>query len=103
MNNKNLDEPAEKPKKGGELAKKKKKQPSKAFKVIKTIFFVNFKILSYIINVLLTVLLIGIITGGIVAGTFFFYIVNYIDPVMPDLVTMSSESNLTTFIYYYEY
>ncbi|MCL1792852.1 MAG: transglycosylase domain-containing protein [Oscillospiraceae bacterium] len=85
------------------VSKTKKKKPSKAVKAVKTIFFVNFKIFSYIINIVLTILLIVIITGGIVAGTFFFYIVNYIDPTMPDLVTMSSESKLTTFIYYYKY
>jgi len=86
-----------------EISKTKKKKPSKAAKAVKTIFFVNFKILSYIINILLTVLLIAIITGGIVAGSFFFYVVNHIDPYMPDLATMSSASNLTTFIYYYKY
>ena len=86
-----------------DISKTKKKKPSKAAKAVKTIFFVNFKILSYVINILLTILLIAIITGGIVAGSFFFYVVNYIDPVMPDLATMSSESNLTTFIYYYHY
>ena len=87
----------------GNISKTKKKQPSKAAKAVKTIFFVNFKILSYIINILLTIVLIAVITGGIVAGAFFFYIVNYIDPTMPDLATMSSESNLTTYIYYYQY
>ena len=81
----------------------KKKKPSKGAKAVKTIFFVNFKIFSYIVNILLTILLVVVITGGIVAGSFFFYIVNYIDPTMPDLATMSSESNLTTFIYYYQY
>ena len=85
------------------ISKTKKKKPSKAAKAVKTIFFVNFKIFSYVINVILTILLIAIITGGIVAGTFLFYVVNYIDATMPDLATMSSVSNLTTIIYYYEY
>ena len=86
-----------------DIAKTKKKQPSKAGKAVKTIFFVNFKIFSYIINIILTILLVVIITGGIVAGSFFFYIVHYIDPTIDDLVTMSSEAELTTFIYYYKY
>ena len=85
------------------ISQQKKKKPSKAAKVIKTIFFVNFKILSYIINIILSILLVVIITGGILVGAFAFYIVNYIDPVMDDLVTMSSASELTTIIYYTEY
>ena len=85
------------------ISKKQKKKPSKAAGVVGKIFYVNFKILSYLINIVLTVLLIGIITGGIVAGAFALYIKNYIDPTIDDLVTMSSESERTTFLYYYKY
>jgi len=108
MNNKNFNKSGKQievnniNKKDG-VSKTQKKQPSKSGKVVKTIFFVNFKIFSYIINILLTILLVVIITGGIVAGSFFFYIVTYIDPVIDDLATMSSEKELTTFIYYYKY
>ena len=52
------------------ISKKRKKKPSKFINVVKMIFYVNFKILSYIVNIALTLLLIGIITGGIVAGAF---------------------------------
>jgi len=85
------------------ITKKKKKKPSKAGKVVGTIFFVNYKILSYILNIALTLLLIGIITGGIVVGAFALYIKNYIDPTIDDLTAMASEAELTTYIYYYDY
>ena len=85
------------------ISKKKKKKPSKVGHVVGTIFFINYKILSYILNIILTLMLIGIITGGIVVGAFFLYVKNYIDPYIDDLTTMSSESELTTVIYYTEY
>ena len=85
------------------ISKTRKKQPSKAGGVVKTIFYVNYKILSVIIMIILTLLIIGIITGGIVAGAFALYVKNNIDPTIEGLAAMSSESDLTTTIYYYEH
>ncbi|MCL2096463.1 MAG: transglycosylase domain-containing protein [Oscillospiraceae bacterium] len=85
------------------ISKTKKKQPSKFINAVTMIFYVNFKILSYMLNIALTLLLIGIITGGIVAGAFVLYINEYIDPVIDELAAMSSEVDLTTVIYYYDY
>ena len=109
-NNDNNNKSGQKPKKrepeknnADHITKTKKKKPSKVGKVVGMIFFINYKILSYILNIALTILLIGILTGGIVVGAFALYIKNYIDPTIEDLTTMASESELTTYIYYYEY
>ncbi|MCL2099170.1 MAG: transglycosylase domain-containing protein [Oscillospiraceae bacterium] len=85
------------------IIKKKKNQPSKAKNIVKIIFFVNYKILSYIINIVLTLLLIGILTGGICAGALLVYVNNYVDDEIADLALVESESELTTVIYYMEY
>ena len=83
--------------------KQKRKETSTAKKIVFGIFKVNLKIISYIINTVLTVLLIVIITGGIVAGAFAIYIKNYIDPTVEDLQVMASSLDRTTFFYYREY
>ncbi|MBQ3076044.1 MAG: PBP1A family penicillin-binding protein [Clostridia bacterium] len=57
------------------------------------------KIATYAINILLTVLLIGIITGSAMACALVVYIKNYVDPVF-DIDGLKMDSNLTTFIYY---
>ena len=99
MNDKNKNKINEK----DNISKTKKKKPSKFNNIVSMIFYVNVKILSYALNIVLTVFLIGIITGGIVAGTFALYIKNDIDPSIDPLTTMSSEKELTTYIYYYDY
>jgi len=83
--------------------KVKRKKASTAQKVVFGIFKVNLKIFAYIINTLLTVLLIGIVTGGIVGGAFAIYIRNYIDPTVEDLQVMASSLDKTTFFFYREY
>ena len=57
------------------------------------------KIVTYALNILLTLLLIGIITGSAVACALVVYIKNYVDPVF-DVENLKTDSNLTTFIYY---
>ncbi|MBE6712667.1 MAG: PBP1A family penicillin-binding protein [Ruminococcaceae bacterium] len=57
------------------------------------------KIATYAINILLTVLLIGIITGSAIACALVVYIKNYVDPVF-DIEDLKTDSNLTTKIYY---
>ena len=53
------------------------------------------KILSGFAIFILTVLLIGFITGLIVGGAFAMYIKNYIDPVIDDFDTISTEQKLS--------
>ncbi len=57
------------------------------------------KIVTYALNILLTVLLIVIITGSAMACALVVYIKNYVDPVY-DIDNLKTDSNLTTFIYY---
>ncbi len=57
------------------------------------------KIVTYALNIILTVLLIGIITGSAMACALVVYIKNYVDPVY-DIDNLKTDSNLTTFIYY---
>ena len=57
------------------------------------------KIVTYAINALLTILLIGIISGSAMACAMVVYIKNYVDPVF-DIEGLKMDSNLTTFIYY---
>ena len=84
------------------ITKKKKKKPSKFKNVVRIIFLVNFKIFSYIINIVLTVLLVAVITGGIVAGAFAIYITRDLDPSIADLTTVAASSDKTTVIYYHD-
>ncbi len=62
---------------------------------------IAWKIGSYVLNGLLTVLLIGIVTGAIMAGAFAIYIKSYIDPTF-NLDDLKINSDLTTSIYYRE-
>ena len=57
------------------------------------------KVLTYALNVILTILLLGIITGSAMACALVVYIKNYVDPVY-DIVDLKTDSNLTTFLYY---
>ncbi|MBR7165383.1 MAG: hypothetical protein IKD18_03795, partial [Clostridia bacterium] len=57
------------------------------------------KIVTYALNVVLTVLLIGIITGSAVACALVVYIKNYVDPYY-DIEDLKTDSSLTTFVYY---
>ena len=85
------------------IVKKKKPKPSKAKDIVKIIFFINYKILSYLINILLTVLLVAVLTGGICVGALLLYVTNHVDDTIADLELIESESQLTTTIYYMEY
>jgi len=57
------------------------------------------KILTYALNIVMTLVLIFVITGSIVAAVFAVYIKNYIDPTY-DIENLQFESDLTTFLYY---
>ncbi|MBR4288412.1 MAG: PBP1A family penicillin-binding protein [Clostridia bacterium] len=57
------------------------------------------KIVTYALNIVLTLLLIGIITGSSMACALVVYIKNYVDPVY-DIDNLKYDSSLTTSIYY---
>lgn len=61
------------------------------------------KILSGLAMTVLTVMLIGLITGSIVVGAFAIYIKKYIDPVIEDFDMISTEQKLSSKIYYMDY
>ena len=63
---------------------------------------VSLRVLSYIFNVFVTVLLIGVITGMIVGTAFIIYINNCIDPEV-DMSLFAIDKDRTTTIYYTEY
>ncbi len=69
----------------------------------KLILRVIWKFFSAIINVLLTVLLIGLICAVIVGGALAFYIKNYVDISVDDFTVQVSAQNQTTKIYYMDY
>jgi len=69
--------------------------------VAKTLSVFVGKIITYTLNIVLTVLLIGIITGSAVACALVVYIKNYVDPTY-DIVDLNADSSLTTSIYYQE-
>ncbi len=62
-----------------------------------------FKVVSCVLNVLLTLLLIVITTGAIVACAFSIYIKNYIDPNIDDTLLATGGTSQTTQIYYMDY
>lgn len=83
---------------------KPKKHISKTARAAKAtaggVWFVFRKILTYMLNFLLTVLLVGIITGAVVALAFIVYIKNYVDPNYTGLDNLKFDSALSTMMYY---
>ncbi len=75
------------------------KSPKEAFSGKKAIK----KVFTTISMVFITILLIGVITGTIVAGAFALYIKEYIDPVIEDFDIISTDQNLSSKIYYMDY
>ncbi len=61
------------------------------------------RLLSYVFNILMTVLLIGLITGIIVCSVFAIYINNYLDLEIDPSLIASVNTNSTTRIYYVDY
>ncbi|MBQ7982118.1 MAG: transglycosylase domain-containing protein, partial [Clostridia bacterium] len=60
------------------------------------------RILSWVFNILITVALIGMITGTIVGGVFALWIKNYVDPTI-DSSLLTTSQDLTTQLYYMDY
>ncbi|MBO5869770.1 MAG: transglycosylase domain-containing protein [Clostridia bacterium] len=85
-------------KQGGERQSSKTSRAAKA--TASGVLFVFRKVLTYLLNILLTVLVIGIITGAVVALAFVVYIKNYVDPNYTGLDNLRFDSALSTTMYY---
>lgn len=66
----------------------------------KSTWFIVRKVLTYVLNVFLTILLVGVITGAVVGVAFLVYVKNYIDPEYHGLDNLKFDSSLSTSIYY---
>lgn len=71
-----------------------------AFGIVIRIFL---RLLSYIVNILITVFLICLITGMVVGSTLVYYIMNYIDADIEEFDMISTGQNMTTKIYYMDW
>ena len=60
------------------------------------------RIFSWVLNIVMTVALIGMITGTIVGGVFALWIKNYVDPTI-DTSLLTTSQDLTTQLYYMDY
>jgi len=81
--------------------KKKKTKTARAAKFAASgVLFTVRKILTYTLNVVLTLLLVGIITGCTVGLAFIVYIKNYVDPHYDGLSNLKFDSAQSTTIYY---
>ncbi len=81
--------------------KKKKSKTLKAAKfTAKSVLFVIRKILTYLLNIFLTISVVGIITGTVVVLAFVVYIKNYVDPNYTELDNLKFDSALSTTLYY---
>ncbi|MDL2286940.1 transglycosylase domain-containing protein [Eubacteriales bacterium OttesenSCG-928-G02] len=67
---------------------------------LKVVLMVLWKVFTYLLNILFTILLVGMITGVVVAFTFILYIQNYIDPTFDGLDDLQFDSNINTTLYY---
>lgn len=61
------------------------------------------KILSYLLNIFLTLMLVGLITGVIVCSVFAIYVKNNIDPSIDTSMLIAAGADTTTRIYYMDY
>ena len=66
----------------------------------KTVLFIFRKVSTYLLNILLTLLVVGMITGAAVAVAFVIYIRNYVDPSFDELDNLKFDSALSTTMYY---
>lgn len=66
----------------------------------KTVLFIVRKVLTYTLNVLLTVLIIGVLVAACVALAFMIYLGNYVNSDFPELDNLKYDSSLTTSLYY---
>lgn len=67
---------------------------------MKSSLFLLKKVLTYVLNIFLTLLLVGVITGAVVGIAFIIYVKNYIDPEYNGLNNLQYDSDATTRLYY---
>lgn len=75
----------------------------KTIAILKTVGKVSLRVLSYFMNVFLTVMLIGIVCAIIVGTVFCLYIKNYVDPELDSSLFAAASSDTTTRLYYMNY
>ena len=85
---------------GGNVENPKAENVKTAFSIVGKIIF---KAFSYILNVFLTLLLIGLICALIIGAVFALYIKNYVDTEIDTSVLSTSGTDSTTRIYYMDY
>ena len=61
------------------------------------------RVFGYIFSALVTLMLVCLVTGIIVACVFSIYVSNYIDPTIDESLLVTGKSEQTTKIYYYEF
>ncbi len=81
---------------------KEKKMQKEAEEVTHFFLRLVLKGIQYVLNVIFTVLLIGMIAGCIVGCAFLIYVSNHVDSSIDDIVVLSAQQNSTTRLYYYE-
>lgn len=89
-----------KTKKSNKTGKNKTKTSRAAKTTLSGVWFIVRKVLTYLMNILLTVLVVGIITGTVVVIAFIVYIKNYVDPNFTGLDNLKFDSALSTTMYY---
>ncbi len=71
--------------------------------VWKTVGKVSLRVLTYVMNTLMTILLIGAVCGIIVGTVFCIYIKNYVDPHIDSSLLVGARSDNTTRMYYMDF
>ncbi|MBO4500768.1 MAG: transglycosylase domain-containing protein [Clostridia bacterium] len=100
----------EKEKSGARLGKRVKKVGTVTRRIarstlwypLKVLLIILWKAFTWIVNIMLTVLLIGMITGAVVACAFILYIRSNIDAEFHGLDNLRFDSSMNTTIYYYD-
>lgn len=67
---------------------------------LQIILFILYKMMTYVVNVLFTLLMIGIVTGIAVGAALVMYVSEYVDAEYTGLDNLQFESSLSTSIYY---
>ena len=78
----------------------KRNQPNKSEKATKLVVG---KVFSYLMNIILTILLIMLLTGTIIGIVFVKYVKDNIDSDMSDFISLTTAQDMTTRVYYMDY
>ncbi len=107
-----FDAPAAKPQPSAAQIEKKKEKRKKRIKTtvhvlagtskfsLKTVLFLARKVLTYTLNVLLTVMMVGILVAAVCAIAFMVYLGDFVDEDFTALDNLKYDSSLTTSLYY---